>query len=161
MHEKNEPHIRIHRVDLDQDEAITEVIDLLGQFAEESGHPLDWTAAQSLPGIFRRRQAVLLLARIDEIAVGYALCQRTILSFRGMESFNLHDIFVTRPARGQGVGRHLLESVKAHGRSLGCARVTLEVAAGNQAARKLYGECGFSLPEAGADETHFLSVELD
>ena len=161
MHDNTTTAAHVERVDLEHQATVAEAVALLGQFAEESGHPLDWTAASSLPELFRRRHAVLLLARLNGEAVGFALCQRAILSFRGTESLNLHDIFVTESARGHGVGRRLLESVKAHARSLGCAKVTLEVAADNHTARALYGACGFGLPEAGADETHFLSVELD
>ncbi|MCH2162016.1 MAG: GNAT family N-acetyltransferase [Phycisphaerales bacterium] len=153
--------IKVERADLDRRDQVDEAVELLGRFAAESGHPLHWSVAHSLPDLFRRREVILLLARIDGVAVGYALCQRTLVSFRGMEALNLHDIFVTETARGQGIGQHLLEAARDQAVALGCTRVTLEVAADNLAARKLYGRMGFDLPEEGADETHFLAADLD
>jgi ribosomal-protein-alanine N-acetyltransferase len=50
---------------------------------------------------------------------------------------------VMPPARGQGLGRALLQSAAAHAASLGAASVFLEVGADNPAALALYASLGF------------------
>lgn len=68
-----------------------------------------------------------------------------------------------RPAhRGTGAAEGLVGAVAAHARQAGARRVTLWVADGNEAARRLYARCGFtptgrrqplpSDPSAGEEE---------
>lgn len=52
-------------------------------------------------------------------------------------------IFVTEEARGQGVGRALLEAIKQAARELGCQSVRLDVIDTNVRARALYEREGF------------------
>ena len=56
-----------------------------------------------------------------------------------------HDLVVDSAFRRQGVAAQLLDAVEAHGRELGCCRVTLEVRVDNGAARALYAREGFAL----------------
>ena len=143
MHDNTTTAAHVERVDLEHQATVAEAVALLGQFAEESGHPLDWTAASSLPELFRRRQAVLLLARLNGEAVGFALCQRAILSFRGTESLNLHDIFVTESARGMGIGTKLLGEIKAFGSDANAKSILVETTSSNTGAQKLYETTGY------------------
>jgi RimJ/RimL family protein N-acetyltransferase len=54
-------------------------------------------------------------------------------------------MYVTESARGGGVGRGLLEAVRARARALpGLERILLEVTAGNAAAEALYRAVGFA-----------------
>jgi ribosomal-protein-alanine N-acetyltransferase len=50
---------------------------------------------------------------------------------------------VAPPARGQGLGRALLQSAAGHAASLGAASIFLEVGADNPAALALYASLGF------------------
>jgi GNAT superfamily N-acetyltransferase len=50
----------------------------------------------------------------------------------------LQDLFTAPQARGQGVGRALIEAVADHARSLGCARVYWQTKTTNVTARRLY-----------------------
>jgi ribosomal protein S18 acetylase RimI-like enzyme len=57
------------------------------------------------------------------------------------------DVQVLPAARRQGLGRRLVEAAIAVARREGMALLTLDVAEGNRAARRLYAAAGFS-PEA-------------
>ncbi len=50
----------------------------------------------------------------------------------------LQDLFTAPAARGQGVGRALIEAVADHARALGCARVYWQTKIDNVVARRLY-----------------------
>jgi GNAT superfamily N-acetyltransferase len=50
----------------------------------------------------------------------------------------LQDLFTAPAARGQGVGRALIEAVADHARELGCARLYWQTKADNAVARRLY-----------------------
>lgn len=153
--------IVIEHIDLARDDHVAEAVELVAQFAEELGAPLDWPTKLAMPNLFLRREAIIFLARQKEKAVGVAVCQRTIITFQGSEALNIHDLFVSESARGSGVGKRLLEHIIAHARSLGCVRVTLEVDTENQSARHFYRSNGFQLPEDGAKELHYIRLPLD
>jgi len=56
--------------------------------------------------------------------------------------FYLHGIAVEPELRGAGVGSRLMDEVEARGQAAGSARLSLDVAAKNKGARKLYGRRG-------------------
>jgi len=56
--------------------------------------------------------------------------------------FYLHGIAVEPELRGAGVGSLLMDDVEARGQAAGSARLSLDVAAKNKGARKLYGRRG-------------------
>ena len=153
--------ITIEQIDLENADHVAEAIDLVARFAEELGAPLDCPTKDALPSLFLQRKANIILARRDEEAVGVIVCQRTIVTFRGAEALNIHDLFVDESARRCGVGKRLMEYAVALARSLGCVRVTLEVDTTNQKAREFYRTQGFELPEDGAKELHYIRLPLD
>ncbi len=53
------------------------------------------------------------------------------------------NVAVAAALRGQGIGRSLLHYFLEQGGVRGAARAVLEVRSGNDAARALYGSCGF------------------
>jgi [ribosomal protein S18]-alanine N-acetyltransferase len=59
----------------------------------------------------------------------------------------LEFVFVSTPARGQGIGRTLMQTVFGWARDLGSDEIRLEVRASNAGASRLYQRCGFT--EAG------------
>lgn len=153
--------IHIESVSLHDSEKIEEAIQLLNQFSAEHDGPIPWSAQTSLPKLFVRHRAIIHLARIEGQPVGVSLCQLNLISFQGSEALNLHDLYVIPSARGQGVGRQLLQKLMCEARALGCPRMTLEVHAANAAGRALYRSCGFRMPEDGNEETLFLANHLD
>lgn len=55
----------------------------------------------------------------------------------------LNDLFVVSSARGQGIGRALLEASRRYARRTGACRVTLSTASDNVVAQALYEAFGF------------------
>ena len=148
-------------LDLTRLDHVAEAIELIALFAEELNAPLDWPTRAALPNLLIRRDATVLLARHDGNAVGIVVGQRTILTFKGSEAFNIHDFFVAKEFRGAGVGRLLMEKAVAFARSLGCVRITLEVDTENTNARNFYQASGFELPEDEGKELHFIRLPLE
>lgn len=50
----------------------------------------------------------------------------------------LQDLFTAPEARGQGVGRALIEAVAEHASAMGCARLYWQTKTNNTVARRLY-----------------------
>ena len=57
----------------------------------------------------------------------------------------LEFVFVSPPARGQGIGCLLVQIVFGWARDLGAEEVRLEVRASNVSASRLYQRCGFTI----------------
>jgi ribosomal protein S18 acetylase RimI-like enzyme len=67
---------------------------------------------------------------------------------------DLEDLYVDEHARGNGVGRALVEAAFEHARLRGSGRIELDVNQGNEPALALYESLGFSSwsdPLAGND----------
>ena len=59
--------------------------------------------------------------------------------------FYLQAIAVDEGVRGQGVGTALMDFIEAHARVTGSRRLSLDVAAGNECARKIYANRGMTV----------------
>jgi GNAT superfamily N-acetyltransferase len=88
-------------------------------------------------------KALVLLAFVDDAAIGIAVCFFGFPTFRARPLLNVHDLAVLPQYRGQGVGRALLQAAEDHARRHGCCRLTLEVLESNFGARGLYRSFGF------------------
>jgi len=122
------------------------VCGLLLAFRDHWGR--SWPAAES----FRRSVTTLLADPNTEFLLGSegaaqpdGVCQ---LRFRhgvwwAGEDCWLEDLYVRESARGTGLGRALAQAALDRARERGCARVQLDVAEGNAAARALYESLGF------------------
>jgi GNAT superfamily N-acetyltransferase len=75
--------------------------------------------------------------RDDELA-GYACLYWTFTSLVPAETVLMNDLFVVPQARGQGVGRALIEASAEIGRQRGAQRLEWVTQVSNEAARKLY-----------------------
>eukprot|EP00668_Euglena_longa_P033615 GGOE01043212.1.p1 GENE.GGOE01043212.1~~GGOE01043212.1.p1 ORF type:complete len:175 (+),score=42.11 GGOE01043212.1:72-596(+) len=76
--------------------------------------------------------------------IGLVNCMEGYSTFKGKPLLNIHDVVVLPEYRGHGVGRALLQAVEAHGRHIGCCKLTLEVLTGNTAALSTYHRFGFA-----------------
>lgn len=72
----------------------------------------------------------------------------------------LEDLYVSAAARGEGLGRRLVEAVIELARERGCARVELDVNEDNEAAIALYVACGFRTEPKPPGRTLFLGRSL-
>lgn len=109
---------------------------------------------------------VLLAARAEsEVTEGVLLAFEGYSSFGRAQIFNIHDVHVTPAARGFGLGTAMVETLADLGREHRFGKITLEVAASNTGAIRLYRRLGFSgldgLPaEALAGVTYFANKKL-
>ncbi len=98
------------------------------------------------------RDGVALIAEDDGQPIGYALASIVPQTpIRG----HLYDLFVTADTRGRGVGRELIATAAQRLRERGVSHLSLDVALGNDGARRLYERLGFRSYEV------LMAVELD
>jgi GNAT superfamily N-acetyltransferase len=81
---------------------------------------------------------LLLGARSNDALVGYACLYWHFTSLVPAETVLMNDLFVARTARGQGIGRALIEASAAVARSRGAHHLEWATAPDNETARHLY-----------------------
>lgn len=92
--------------------------------------------------------SVVLLARRDGDAVGFVQLYPIFSSVRMRRMWILNDLFVDPAARGEGVGRRLMERARAHAEATGAAGLALETEKTNETAAALYRSLGWRREEA-------------
>ena len=101
----------------------------------------------------------MLVACAGDEPVGYASAQvqrRAETPFRhSMEHLSVHWMGVLAQWRRQGVGRALIDAMRAEAATRGLSAVTLDVWEFNTEARAFYEKVGFR------PQRHILSMELD
>ncbi|HET7589747.1 MAG TPA: GNAT family N-acetyltransferase [Solirubrobacterales bacterium] len=85
---------------------------------------------------------LLLGARRHGRLVGYACLYWHFSSLEACESVLMNDLFVTEEARGEGVGRALIEASVEVARDRGASLVEWSTAADNHTAQRLYDSTG-------------------
>ena len=138
--------ISIEEADLATPSVRAELIGLVEAFAVVSKVTLRPGHAEALDQLLKSHPTlfVLLAREAGGRALGYAMCQKTISSFEGAPSVNLHDIYLEESVRGRGVGRAMIATLEKKARSMGCRKITLEVDRENTGAQRLYRELGFA-----------------
>jgi GNAT superfamily N-acetyltransferase len=96
---------------------------------------------------------LLLGARSEGKLVGYACLYWHFSSLEACESVLMNDLFVDESARGQGVGRTLIEAAAAVAREREVPFVEWSTAPDNETAQRLYDS-------TGAERTEWHSYEL-
>lgn len=96
---------------------------------------------------------LLLGARSEGQLVGYACLYWHFSSLEACESVLMNDLFVDESARGQGVGRALIEAAAAVAREREVPFVEWSTAPDNETAQRLYDS-------TGAERTEWYSYEL-
>lgn len=143
--------IRIVEADLADPLHQREIVRLIDHYAQDpvgGGRALpDLVRARMIDGLRAHWATIVLLAFEGDRAVGVAVCFMGFSTFAARELINIHDLAVEDGHRGRGIGRALLEAVEARAHAMNCYKITLEVLATNDRARKLYASFGF----AGAD----------
>lgn len=81
---------------------------------------------------------------VGEPPLGVAALRYRYGLWRDGEDCCLEDLFVREEARGEGLGRALLEAAVARARERGCVRIELDVNEENELAVALYESAGFS-----------------
>jgi GNAT superfamily N-acetyltransferase len=86
--------------------------------------------------------AEVILARIDDEPVGFALYFTTFSTFAGRPGIWLEDLFVLPAHRRRGIGKALLREVASIAQRRNCARLEWSVLDWNAPAITLYREMG-------------------
>lgn len=98
----------------------------------------------------RNRDALILLA-LDETtarAAGFTQLYPAFSSVRMRPIWILNDLFVTPDARGQGVGRRLMEAARQRAQQAGVVALALATEKDNAPAKALYEALGYALDTA-------------
>ncbi len=111
---------------------------------ESRGFSGDRFTRRQLRHLLQRAHGLTLIAE-DSTDTGVPLGYGTLLFRRNSRAARLYSLCVAPEARGQGVGKALLEALERDGRKRGCERMTLEVRADNRVALGLYRRAGFRL----------------
>jgi GNAT superfamily N-acetyltransferase len=123
------------------------LVDLLDHYARDpagGGAPLSDFARAHLVGALAARPFVFsVLAFDDGVPVGLINAIEGFSTFACRPLVNVHDVVVRDSHRGRGIAARLFAEVEAIARERGACKLTLEVLAGNHAARALYGKLGF------------------
>jgi GNAT superfamily N-acetyltransferase len=85
---------------------------------------------------------LLLGARSDGRLVGYACLYWHFSSLEAVEAVLMNDLYVTEQARGQGVGRALIEASAEVARERGTPILEWSTAPDNHTAQRLYDSTG-------------------
>lgn len=106
--------------------------------------------------VLRHPERVVLVAADEtDTAVGYAICILQATPHGGgrmaVRTLYLDDLCIAASARGQGVGRRLLEAAKDEARRLRCHNLTLNVWACNTGAQAFYEACGMAVQKVGME----------
>lgn len=113
----------------------------------------------SLPGKYAAPEGRLLLAWKDGAVVGCA-------ALRKVDEYTceMKRVFIRSTARGEGLGRRLIESILTEARAAGYARICLDVLPEFTAAQAIYQSLGFvPAPPVAVNPvvgTQFLGLDL-
>lgn len=89
-----------------------------------------------------RPYAEAVIAEEDGSPLGFALFFHNFSTWTGKPGLYLEDLYVTPPARGQGVGKALLKHLARIAVERGCGRFEWAVLDWNEPARKFYRSLG-------------------
>ena len=130
------------------------IVELIAEYALDpmgGGIALDPKVLDELiPGLRAHPAKRIWLAYDGANPIGVAICFIGFSTWSARPLINIHDIAVTRSARGRGVGRKLMAAIESAAKTLGCCKITLEVRDDNTVARGLYRDLGFAQAHAGA-----------
>ena len=153
--------VTIRDADLDRASDGDALFAILDAYAREPGGqsaPLGADARAALvPGLRAHPHTFVLLACLDDVPVGAAVCFFGFSTFAGRPFLNVHDLALLPGYRGRGLGRALLDEAELRARARGCCKMTLEVHQTNTGAQRLYRDFGFGGWDA---PTYFVTKRL-
>ena len=138
----------------DDVDALAELFDAYRRFYRA---PADLSGARRfLLERLANEDSILLMARDSAgIPVGFAQLYPSFSSVRMVALWILNDLYVAPHARGQGIGRALMDAARARALEAGIAVLALATEKDNRVAKGLYDSCGY------IRDTEFDHYELD
>lgn len=103
-----------------------------------------FTKANLVKTLNDRNDIHIILAYIENEAVGLVTCMEGFSTFSCKPLLNIHDAFVKTAYRGQGIITMLLNEAESLALEMNCCKMTLEVLEGNYPAQSAYTKFGFS-----------------
>ncbi|MDP3583562.1 MAG: GNAT family N-acetyltransferase [Thiobacillus sp.] len=139
--------IEVVRARYDDPAHAAALVELLDHYARDpagGGHPLsDFARAHLAEALAARPFVFSVLAWGDGAPVGLINAIEGFSTFACAPLVNVHDVVVIDSHRGRGIAARLFAEVEAIARERDACKLTLEVLAGNAAARALYEKLGF------------------
>lgn len=91
-----------------------------------------------------KRKVDLLVARDSHTSrvYGFALYTKRWMTFSGQPILYMNDIYVDKAARGQGIGKQLIERLQALADEKGCSRLEWHCLSDNNSAQRFYDALG-------------------
>jgi GNAT superfamily N-acetyltransferase len=124
---------------------LAEIFDLYrAHYGEATDAP---RVASWLEGNISSGRVEAFVAEDDDGVVGFAIAVAVPASLRLGHFWQIRDLFVLPTHRRLGVGRRLLDSIRAAAIATGALRIVLQTEADNTPALRLYAESGYSAVE--------------
>lgn len=148
------------RVRLAGPDDVAVVARLMGEFRDWFGKldPPDSTIRSTVDRLIDGGTAEFLLA--GDPPSGVCQLRYRLSVWTGVDDCWLEDLYVRDSARGQGLGRALVDEACSRARARGCKRIELDVNDSNEAALALYEAAGFSLEPKPPGGTRFIAKRL-
>lgn len=143
------------RIEKAVEENIPQIIALMSEFAEYEKllQFLEVTEERLQVALFGEgKVAEAIVAFEGEIAVAYAVFFPNFATFRGQRGIYLEDIFITKRARGRGIGEMMLKYIAKLSRTRGFERIDFQVLEWNTPAIGFYEKLGAIRDD---EERHF------
>jgi GNAT superfamily N-acetyltransferase len=136
-------------------ENVPQIIALMREFAEyekllDSFEVTEERLQRALFGDGKVAEAIL--AFDDETAIAYAVFFPNFATFRGQRGIYLEDIFITKSARGRGLGEMILKYIARLAKARGFERIDFQVLKWNTPAIEFYEHFGAHRDD---EERHF------
>jgi GNAT superfamily N-acetyltransferase len=77
-----------------------------------------------------------LLDLLTDFPIGFS-------TFACKPLINIHDFFVSERVRSKGVAQQMIQHIAEFAKKMGCCKLTLEVLATNEQAKRAYSKAGF------------------
>lgn len=124
-----------------------DILMLMDEYARDSfggGEPLsDYCRERLLQRLADFPGAFSVLAYRGSRALGLINCFMGFSTFVCKPLVNIHDVIVSKSARGSGICAEMLDLVAREAKKRGCCKLTLEVLEKNWAAKTAYRKSGF------------------
>jgi ribosomal protein S18 acetylase RimI-like enzyme len=126
-------------------EQLAEIFDLYRAHYGEAADPPQ--VASWLEENISNGRLEAFVAEVSDGVVGFAITMTVPASHRLGHFWQIRDLFVLPNYRRHGVGRRLLDSIRAAALATGAVRIVLQTEADNTPALRLYAESGYSQVE--------------
>lgn len=115
---------------------VSTMFDLYRQFYDQD--PDLALAKTFISSRIQRAESVILIAKHNDIALGFCQLYPSFCSVGAIDIYILYDLYVKPEHRGNGVAKILMKAAEQHAIDNGMKRLELATAKDNHSAQKLY-----------------------